>query len=89
MSDRRDTILNIDREPPTRIYNDGGGSGLLAGVLIVLLLIGLFALIYFRPADTVAPAAPNVTIENPAPVVPAPAPEPATPAPETPAPVTP
>ena len=88
MSDQRDTILNVEREPTTRVYTEtGNGFGILAGVFIALLLIGLFALFYFRAPGTVVPTTPNVTIENPTPVLPAPAPEPLTPTiPDTPAP---
>lgn len=83
MTDRRDTNINIERDPPsTTVYRDGDGNGgLIAGLVIVVLVLAVLAFVFLRPGGWPGNNDTNVTIEQPSP----PADAPVTPAPEAPA----
>lgn len=85
MTDRRDTNINIDREPTTRVYTTDSNGGMIAAVVIVVAALAVLAFVFLRPGIWSGPAETNVRIENPAVPIP-PADSPVTPAPQAPAP---
>ncbi len=88
MTDRRDTNINIEREPATTVYTDGGNGGMIAALVIVVLVLAVLAFVFLRPGGWPGSGDTNVTIETPA--TPNPPADPLiTPAPEAPAPAAP
>ena len=68
MAERRETLVNVEREPVARtVYvENGGGGGLVAGVVIAVLLIGLALFVFLRPDQGPAPAGTSITVQTPA-----------------------
>lgn len=89
MTDRRDMNINIEREPPTTVYADGGNNaGLIAALVIVVLALAALAFVFVRPGGWPGASGTSVTIEQPAAPNP-PADAPVAPTPEAPTPVEP
>ena len=99
MTDRRETVVNVESEPARRTVYVGSGNSaaVIGGVVVAVLLIGLVFFLFARPGNSPAPTDTTVTVQTPAepakPKAPAappaaspsPQPAPATPAPATPA----
>ena len=85
MTDKRETTINIEREPATTVYTDSGNTGgMIAAAVIVVLVLAVLAFVFLRPGGWPGPGDTNVTIETPATPNP-PADSPIMPAPEAPA----
>ena len=73
MTDRRETVVNVEPEPARRTVYVGSGNAasVIGGAVVAVLLIGFVIFLFARPSNSPAPTDTSVTVQTPA--------EPATP----------